>query len=109
MKYLYLFGAIVFEVIGTLCLKPNQNLNPVVQAGIVIVGYGISFWFLYLVLDKIPIGIVYATWSGVGITLVAVLGIYFFEQKLDLAAWIGIALIIGGVLTMNLLSKSSLH
>ncbi len=109
MNYVYLLLAILFEVIATLCLKPNETLNPIVQTSIVVVGYGISFALLYVVLKTIPIGIVYATWSGLGITLVAILGIYFFGQKLDLAAWIGIALIIAGVLVMNLLSHSSVH
>lgn len=109
MNYVYLLVAILFEVTATLCLKPNKTWDPIVQTSIVVVGYGLSFTFLYLVLKTLPIGIVYATWSGVGITLVAILGIFLFGQKLDLAAWIGISLIIVGVLVLNLVSKSSMH
>ncbi len=109
MHYLFLLIAILFEVVATMNLKPNDALNPAVQIGIVIVGYSISFLFLSFILKTMSIGIVYATWSAVGMVLVAVLGIVFFKQKLDLAAWIGIVLIISGVLIMNLISKSVIH
>jgi len=109
MHYVYLIAAILFETTATLSLKPNNFWSPAVQTSIVVVGYGLSFTFLYLVLKTLPIGIVYATWSGVGITLVAVLGIFLFGQKLDLAAWIGIGLIIAGVLVLNLVSKSGIQ
>ena len=75
----------------------------------VVVGYGLAFWLLSLTLRTIPVGIAYATWSGLGIVLIAAVGWIAFGQKLDIWAMLGMVLIIAGVLIMNLLSKSAAH
>lgn len=73
------------------------------------IGYGISFYCLALTLRVIPMGVVYAIWSGIGIVLITVVGWLLFEQKLDLPALLGIALIAAGVVVMNVFSKTMGH
>lgn len=75
----------------------------------VVVGYVIAFYFLSLTLKAIPVGIAYAIWSGVGIVLITTVAWFMFGQKLDLWGIVGIALIMSGVLILNLLSKTSGH
>ncbi|MEG1679170.1 MAG: SMR family transporter, partial [Stenotrophomonas sp.] len=72
-------------------------------------GYSVCFWLLALVMKTIPTGIAYAIWSGVGIVLISLIGLFVFKQKLDTAAIVGIALICAGVLVINLFSRSSVH
>ena len=69
-------------------------------------GYGASFYFLSLVLQSIPIGVAYALWAGLGIVLITLVGAVVFGQKMDLAAILGIALIISGVVVLRLFSST---
>jgi small multidrug resistance pump len=69
-------------------------------------GYGASFYFLSLVLQTIPIGVAYALWAGLGIVLITIVGAVVFGQKMDLAAILGIALIISGVVVLRLFSSA---
>ena len=108
MAYTLLFIAIVSEVIGTSALKMSDGFSKLGPSVVVVIGYGCAFYFLALVLRSIPIGIAYAIWAGVGIALIAIVGIVFFKQTLDMAALAGIALIIAGVLVINLFSESTL-
>jgi len=103
--YLYLTLAIIAEVIATSSLKAIKGLSTPLPLALAVVGYGISFWLLILVMRSLPVGIVYAIWSGLGIVLVSIVALFVYGQKLDLAAISGIALIIGGVLVINLFSK----
>ena len=107
--YLTLFAAIVAEVIGTSALKASEGFTRPGPTAVVLAGYGLAFWLLSLTLRTIPVGIAYATWSGLGIVLVAGVGWIAFGQKLDGWAALGMCLIIAGVLIMNLLSKSAAH
>ncbi|ENQ08542.1 hypothetical protein P053_00658 [Brucella abortus 01-4165] len=75
----------------------------------VVVAYGLAFYFLSLTLKTIPVGVAYAIWSGVGVTLVALIGWLVFGQKLDLPAIVGMGLIIAGVIVLNLLSNTAQH
>lgn len=109
MKWIYLLVAIIAEVIGTSALKSAEGFTKLVPSLIVILGYGVSFFFLSLTLKDIPVGIAYAIWSGVGITLISIIGYFFFKQSLDLPAFIGILLIVCGVIVINLFSKSVSH
>lgn len=109
MKYLCLMIAIVAEVAATTSLKACQEFTKPIPSVIVIVGYGIAFYFMTLVLRYIPIGITYALWSGLGIVLVAVIGAVVYKEIPDLPAVIGMGLIIAGVITINLLSKTVSH
>ncbi len=107
--YLYLLIAIVAEVVGTSALKASEGFTRLGPTAIVVFGYGLAFWLLSLTLRTIPVGIAYATWSGLGIVLIAAVGWVAFGQKLDLWAMLGMALIVAGVLIMNLLSTSAAH
>lgn len=107
--YALLAIAIVAEVIATSALKASDQFSKLVPSLIVVLGYGVAFYFLALCLRTIPVGVAYAIWSGLGVVLVAVIGYFVFDQKLDPAAVVGIALILAGVLVLNLLSKTSGH
>ena len=109
MNWLYLFIAIISEVIATSALKASEEFTRVVPSLIVVVGYAIAFYFLTLTLRSIPVGIAYAIWSGVGIVLISIAGFFLYKQTLDLPSMIGIALIIAGVLVINLFSNISPH
>ena len=109
MSYLYLLIAIIAETAATLALKSSEGFTVLLPSLIVIIGYGIAFYCLSLTLHEILVGLVYATWSGLGIVLISLGGYLVHKQALDLYAWIGICLIIAGVLCINLLSKVSVH
>lgn len=106
---LYLFLAIVLEVVATSALKASESFTRLVPSVIVIVGYAGAFWFLSLTLKTMPVGIAYALWSGVGIVLISLVGWLWFKQSLDWPAVIGMGLIVAGVLTINLFSRLSAH
>lgn len=110
MKYwLFLALAIGAEVIATLALKPSSGFTKPWPSLIVVCGYAISFFFLSLTLRVMPVGIVYAIWSGAGVVLITLAGWFMFNQKLDTPAFIGITLIVAGVLILNLFSKLTTH
>jgi small multidrug resistance pump len=109
MNWLYLLIAVVSEVIGTSALKSSQGFTRLVPSVIVVAGYASAFYFLSLTLKAIPVGIAYAIWSGVGIVLVSIAGLVLYRQTLDLAAILGISLIVAGVAVLCLLSKSAVH
>lgn len=109
MTYLYLALAIVTEVIGTSLLKETDEFTKLTPSVIVIVCYLLSFWLLTLTLREMSVGVVYAIWSGLGIVLVAAVAAIYYKQVPDLAAIIGMALIIVGVLVIHLFSSSIQH
>ncbi|MBF1994061.1 DMT family transporter [Serratia symbiotica] len=106
---MYLMMAIVAEVIATTMLKASEGFTRLWPSLLVVVGYGVSFWGLSMVVKSMPLGIVYAIWSGMGIVLVSIAAVFVYQQKLDWPAMIGMGLIIAGVLVINLLSKASVH
>ena len=105
--YLILGLAIVAEVIATSALKASNGFTRAIPSVIVVMGYAVAFYCLSVTLRTIPIGIVYAVWSGVGIILLAAIGWVVYGQKLDAAALVGLGLIIAGVLVVNLVSKTA--
>ena len=109
MAHLYLFIAIVGEVAATSALKAAEGFTRLLPSIVVIVGYGIAFYFLSLVLKTIPVGIAYAVWSGLGIAIITVIGAILFKQIPDLPAIVGMSLIIAGVAIINLFSKTVSH
>ena len=109
MAYFYLSIAIITEVISTSALKASQEFTKLTPSIIVIVGYAISFYFMTLTLRTIPLGITYAIWSGLGIVLVTIIGIYLYKEMPDIYAVIGMAFIIIGVMIIHLFSKSVSH
>ncbi|WP_337261945.1 MULTISPECIES: SMR family transporter [unclassified Serratia (in: enterobacteria)] len=106
---MYLTMAIIAEVIAITMLKASEGFTRLWPSVVVIVGYAIAFWGLSMVVKTMPLGIVYAIWSGMGIVLVSVAAVFIYQQKLDLPAVLGMGLIIAGVLVINLFSKSSVH
>ena len=107
--WLCLVIAIVAEVIGTSFLKASAGFTKPLPSLVVVAAYGAAFYFLSLTLATIPVGIAYAVWSGVGVTLIAAIGWLFLGQKLDAAAIAGMGLIVAGVVVLNLFSKAAAH
>ncbi|WIV52197.1 SMR family transporter [Marivivens sp. LCG002] len=101
--------AIVFETIATSALKASDQFTKLTPTLIVIFGYAASFWLLAYAVRFMPVGIVYAIWSGLGIVLVAVIAFVVFGQKLDLPAVIGLGLILAGILVINIFSNTTGH
>ncbi|ENU35923.1 DMT family transporter [Acinetobacter parvus] len=108
-NWIFLCVAIIAEVIATSALKSSEGFSKPIASVVVVLGYIIAFYCLSLTLKTIPVGIAYAIWSGVGIVLVTTIAWIVFGQKLDVWGIIGIALIMSGVLVLNLLSKTSSH
>ncbi len=106
MAYVFLGLAIVCEVIGTSALKATEEFTRWLPSVIVIAGYCGAFYFMTLVLRSIPIGITYAIWSGLGIVLITIVGAVLYKQIPDLAAMIGMSLIVAGVIVIHVFSKS---
>lgn len=107
--YIYLFLAIVCELFGTSFLQSTQRFTRPAPTLLVILGVGLSFYFLSKAVEKIPIGIAYAIWSGVGIVFLSAIGAFVFDQIPDLPAIIGIICIVAGVVIINLFSKTTGH
>ena len=103
--YLFLFGAIFCEVAGTMLLPITQNFTKFIPTTIMAICYLSALYFLTHVLNKIPIGIVYATWSGLGIFTIAIFGYIFFKQSLSWQAVLGLFLIVVGVVLVNSFSS----
>ena len=108
-NWLFLLVAIVSEVIATSALKSSEGFSRFLPSVIVVVGYGIAFYCLALTLRVIPMGVVYAVWSGIGIVLITLVGWLLFGQKLDFPALLGVVLIAAGVVVMNVFSKTMGH
>jgi small multidrug resistance pump len=104
--YIYLFAAIVAETIGTTALQASQQFSRFWPSVLVVLAYAISFYLLSMTLRVMPVGIVYAIWSGLGIVLIAAIGFVVFHQHLDLPAVLGLAMIIGGILIIHLFSTA---
>ena len=106
MQWIFLAIAIIAEVIATTALRATDGFTRVAPSLTVVVGYGVSFYFLSLTLRTIPMGVTYAIWSGVGIILISLAGFIIYNQILDAAALIGMGLIVAGVVVMQLFSKT---
>ena len=109
MNYLYLVVAVIAEVVATSALAASHGFTKPMPSLVTVVGYGIAFYLLSLTLRTIPVGIVYAVWSGLGIVLIAAVGAIWFRQSLDLPAVIGLGLILAGVVVVNMFSKTVGH
>ncbi len=109
MPFVYLALAIVAEVVGTTALKATDGFTRLWPSVVVAVSYALAFYLLSLVLRSIPVGIAYAVWAGLGIVLVALVGLVVYGQRPDLPALLGMAMIIGGVVVIQLFSSVSGH
>ena len=109
MPYLILALAVLAETIGTAALQASQQFTRPLPSVVVVVAYALAFWLLAISLKTFPVGIAYALWSGIGIVFIALIGIFVFGQRLDLPAVLGMALILAGIVVINLFSKATAH
>ena len=107
--YFYLLTAVVFETIGTSALKASEQFTRPLPLLVTFACYAATFYFLSLTLRAMPVGVAYAIWSGLGIVLIALIGLVWFGQKLDFAALVGLGLILAGVAVINLFSGTVTH
>lgn len=105
--YYYLAIAICAEVIATVSMKAVKGFSTPLPLLLVIVGYGIAFWMLTLVVRSVPVGVAYAVWAGMGIVMVSVAALFIYGQKLDVPAMLGMAMIVLGVVVIQLFSKTT--
>jgi len=109
MTYLYLIAAVVAEVVATSALAVSDGFTRLAPSLVTVAFYAVAFYLLSLTLRTLPVGVVYAIWSGLGIVLVAVVGAVWLRQALDLPALLGIALILAGVVVVNVFSAAVRH
>ena len=107
--YAILMVAVLSETIATSALQASQQFTRLWPSVIVIIGYAVSFYLLSMTLKYLPVGIMYAMWSGLGIVFVAIIGYFAFQQRLDLPAILGIGLILCGIVVINLFSETAGH
>ncbi len=107
--YLFLFAAIVLEVVATTALARSASFTRLVPSLIAIFGYAGAFWLLSVPLRVMPTGVVYALWSGLGIVLITAVAWVWQRQILDTAALLGLGLIMAGVLVIHLFSTTVSH
>lgn len=102
MAYLYLAAAIIFEILGTMSMKYSEGFTKVVPSILTIVCSGICFVGLALALKTLPVSNVYAIWAGVGTAVMAVVGMYYFNEPLPMQKVLATSLIVLGVVLLNL-------
>jgi small multidrug resistance pump len=101
-----LFVAIIAEVIATTTLKATHGFTRLWPSAMVIICYEIAFLLLAVTVKHIPVGIVYAVWSGLGVALVTLVAWFVMDQALDYAGIVGVLLIIAGVMVINTFSRT---
>lgn len=107
--YVYLLLAVVAETIGTAALQATHQFTRPLPSVVVVISYAIAFYLLSLALRAIPVGVLYAVWSGLGIVFIALIGWVVFRQSLDLPAVLGMVLIIAGIGVIQLFSGTATH
>ena len=107
--YAYLMVAILCEVLATTALSRSDGFTRLVPSAIAVVGYALAFWLLSIAMRVIPAGVVYAIWSGMGVVLITAIAWIWYRETLDTSAILGLALIVLGVIVINLFSKSVGH
>jgi small multidrug resistance pump len=100
--WLLLAGAIVCEVAGTTSMKLSQGFSRLAPSIMIFCFYGLSFVLLTLVLKTLEVSTVYAVWSGLGTSLIAVIGVLYFSETMSWPKVLGIALVVSGVVLINL-------
>ena len=108
-SYLYLLTAVIFETVGTSALQASEQFTIPKPLLLTAACYAATFYFLSLALRTMPVGVAYAIWSGLGIVLIALIGLAWFGQKLDAPALIGLSMIVAGVAVINLFSNTVTH
>lgn len=106
MHWIHLTLAILFEVAGTTCMKLSDGFTRTVPAVLMGVFYCASFIFLTLALKRIDVSVAYAVWSGIGVALIASIGVLYFGEPVTMLKVTGMVAIIGGVVALNLAGRS---
>jgi small multidrug resistance pump len=106
MSFLYLAAAVALEVIATSALKASEQFTRLWPSVLVVLGYGCAFYLLSLCLRTMPLGIMYAVWSGLGVVLITIVGWLVYNESLDLPAFIGMTLILSGVVVIRVFSET---
>ncbi|MBD2360921.1 MULTISPECIES: DMT family transporter [unclassified Anabaena] len=101
INWVYLLAAILFEVLGTTCMKLSEGFKNIIPSILIFVFYGFGFTFSTLSLEKIDVGVAYAIWSGLGTMLIASIGIIWFQESMSLVKFLSIGLIVIGVIGIN--------
>ena len=109
MAYFYLFIAIAFEVLGTMLLSYSENFTKPIPTAVLSISYILAFYFLTFSLKTIPIAIVYATWSGLGVFSISILSYFVYNQVLHWQSVIGLLMIVSGVVIVNTYSSIGVH
>jgi small multidrug resistance pump len=102
MQWIYLVLAIMMEVAGTTCMKLSEGFTKTLPSAMLFVFYGMSFVLLTLALKRMDVSVAYAVWSGVGTALIALIGLYWFKEPLTALKVVSLALIVAGVVVLNL-------
>ena len=105
--YLILFVAIAFEVLGTMLLPASQNFTKGLPSIILLISYGISFYLLSILSQRLSLAIIYAYWAGMGVFSIALLSYIFYKQTLNWQSVIGLFLIVVGVTVVNVYKGQS--
>ena len=109
IHYIYLIAAVIFETVGTAFIKTSNEFTRFWPSVGVLICFAAAFYFLSLTLRSFPVGVMYALWSGLGMVLITLIGLFVFKQSLDAAAYIGLGLILAGVVVINVFSNSGTH
>ena len=105
IAWVWLTLAIIGEIIATTSLKASKEFTILIPSLLILVGYGASFYFMILAMRHMPVAVVYAFWSALGIIFITMVSAYRFGEKPDLPAVIGILLIVAGVIAITFFSK----
>ena len=109
IHYVYLITAVAAETVGTTALQASQQFTRLWPSVLCVVSYAVAFYLLSLALKVMPVGVLYAIWSGLGIVLIAAIGFTVFGQRLDLPAMLGILMILSGIMIIHLFSNATPH
>jgi len=109
LHYIYLILAVLAETVGTSALQASQQFSKFWPSVLVVVAYSLSFYLLAFTLKFMPVGIVYALWSGLGILFIAIIGFVVFGQRLDMPAILGLSMIIAGIVVIQVFSDTNAH
>lgn len=98
---------VAFETFGTACIQASQQFSRVWPSVGVLIGYGASFWFLSQALRALPLSVVYATWSGLGIVNITIIGYFVFGQKIGVPGFVRLLLVCSGIVVLHAFSGST--
>ena len=97
-----LFTAIAFEVLGTMLLPMSQNFTKTLPTTLLLASYGVSFYLLTFLSQKLPLAIIYSSWAGIGILSITILSFFFYKQTVNWQVILGLFLIVSGVILVNI-------